>query len=60
MIDAKILAAAKELNRADAGGIICTYEWEHYEKGDRCSDTMRHVNRYIAQAETILKAAECK
>ncbi len=31
-ISPRILAAAKELNRANSGG-IGTYEWNHYEKG---------------------------
>ena len=56
-ISARILAAAKELNRADSGG-IGTYEWNHYEKGVRDPDTMRHVNRYIERAKAVLKAAD--
>lgn len=56
--DAKVLAAAKVLNYADSGG-IGTYEWNHFEKGDRCPDTMRHVNRYLAKAEAVLEAIGC-
>jgi hypothetical protein len=55
--DAKVLAAAKALNYADSGG-IGTYEWNHFENGDRCPDTMRHIRRYVQKAETVLKAAE--
>lgn len=54
--DAGVLAAAKVLNYADSGG-IGTYEWNHFEKGDRCPSTMRHVKRYIELAEATLKAA---
>lgn len=53
----KVFAVARELNRADSGG-IGTYEWNHYEAGDRDSDTMRHVNGYIERARAALKAAE--
>jgi hypothetical protein len=53
--DPEVFAAAKELNRADSGG-IGTYEWNNYENGDRTPDTMRHVRRYIERAETALKA----
>jgi hypothetical protein len=53
--DPEVFAAAKELNSADSGG-IGTYESNNYEKGDRTSDTMRHVRRYIERAKTALRA----
>jgi hypothetical protein len=55
--DPKVLAVAKELNRADSGG-LGTYEWSHFENGDRDPDPMRHVNRYIERAKAAIKVAE--
>ena len=56
-ISARILAVAKELNRADFWW-LSIHEWNHYENGVRDPDTMRHVNRYIERAKAVLKAAE--
>ncbi len=52
-IEPRIFVVAKELNYADSGG-IGTYEWNHYERGDRSLDTVRHVNRYVTKAEKIM------
>ena len=55
--DPQVFAVAKELNRADSGG-IASYEWNHYENGGRDPDTIRHVDRYIERAKAAIRAAE--
>lgn len=54
--DPKVISVARELNRADSGG-IGTYEWKAFEDGARDPDTMRHVNRYIERAKAAIEAA---